>query len=143
MTAICQLCGIVVRADNAPMIITPPPGIDADGAKVVLEISLFDKLAGRMTQHLEQHEFQNGEMVAVMFLAAKMYAMTFAESSEDEPEYSALRDAWRTGILQMLQTTTKPVPVFDAGQEPAAGEPANGSGVVESNEQKSARKVSS
>ncbi len=139
MTTICQLCGEIIRADSAAMILNP--GTDAEAARAVAEISLFDRLAGRMSQHLEKHQAENYEMVAVMHLAAKVYAMTWAESPHSEPEFSALRDAWRTGILQMMQTTTKPAAVYDAVA--AAATPPALSSTVESNEQKSERNASS
>lgn len=118
MTAICQICGVTVEASSGPMLLNP--GTDVAAAQAVAEISTFDLLAGRVSQHMERHQAQTLEMIAVMHLAGKVYAMTWAESPGNEPEYSALRDAWRTGILTMLQSTTKPVAVFDSGQATAA-----------------------
>lgn len=138
MTATCSLCGHVVRVESAGMIIDP--GTDPAAAAAVAEISLFDRLAGRMSQHLEEHRDQSAEMVAVMHLAAKVYAMTWAESKDEEPEYSALREAWRTGILTMMQNTSKPVAVYD--DQAAAAAADSGAAVIGSKAQKSVRKDS-
>ena len=121
MTAKCQLCGAVVRAETAGMILNP--GSDPAAAAAIAEISLFDLLAGRMSQHMERHAEQNAEMIAVMHLAGKVYAMTFAESPE-EPEYSKLREAWRTGILQMMASTTMPIAIYDDAAEGNSSAPS-------------------
>ena len=106
MTARCQICGATVEAAGGPMLLNPFDNPEA--AMAIREISTFDLLAGRMHAHLAMcHQDQAAEMAAIMFLAGKVYAMTWAESAE--PEYQALRESWRSGILNMLQSTSNPV----------------------------------
>lgn len=136
MTATCQICGATVAAEGGPMLLNPFNNPEA--AIAIREISTFDLLAGRMHAHIAMfHQDQAAEMSAIMFLSGKVYAMTWAESSD--PEYKPLRESWRTGILNMLQSTTNPVEVQDAAAA------ADSSPVVPSasKEKKSPRNISS
>lgn len=138
MQAACVLCGHIISVNPGPMLIDP--GQNAEVARAVAEISEFDLMAARMVSHLgKEHQNQTREMTAVMHLAAKVYSMTWAESDLEEPNYSALRDAWRKSILNQLETTSQPmtqadaVTVSDGSSIPPSG----------SNEKKSERKASS
>jgi hypothetical protein len=108
MNATCILCGFVARVERSPLLINPGlVGDDPATLAAVQEISEFDLLAGRMMNHIgSAHREHTLEMTAVMHLAAKVYAMTWAEAPGDEPNYSALREAWRKGVLQQMNTTT-------------------------------------
>lgn len=137
MTARCQVCGVTVEADHAPMLIDPRNNPEA--AIAIAEISTFDLLAGRMHAHIAMvHQDQAAEMSAIMFLAGKVYAMTWAESAD--PEYQALRESWRTGILNMLVSKSNPVvevqAVADAEPDSSVAPPSG------SNEKKSERNAS-
>ncbi len=145
MTATCQLCGATITGPQRVAMLLNP-GTDPAAAKAVAEISEFDLLAGRVSQHMEIHQDQAMEMAAIMHLSGKVYAMTWVECPTD-PEFRALREAWRSGILTMLQSTSKPVAVeelpdqADAAVVLPAGLPGVSSGTPEgSNEQNSARK---
>lgn len=146
MQATCILCGYVGRVDRSPMLLNP--GSDPATAAAVAEISEFDLLASRMMTHIGlKHEQHSLEMTAVMHLAAKVYAMTWAESPQEEPNYSALREAWRKGVLQQMNTTTVPAAAIDVVtvQADAEAEPGGGSsplGTSGSNEKKSSRNAS-
>jgi hypothetical protein len=120
------------------------PGRDPVTAAAIAEISTFDLLAGRMSEHLNEHAEQAAEMMAVMYLAGKVYAMTWAESPQSEPEFSALRESWRTGILEMMKSTTAPVAILDQGQtvEDAAAPEGDSSDPSTENVKKSVRKAS-
>ena len=114
--------------------------LDPEAAIAIRDISTFDLLAGRMHAHVAMfHQDQAAEMSAIMFLSGKVYAMTWAESSD--PEYKPLRESWRTGILNMLQSTMNPVEVHDP-DAPAADSSTAPLSPSASKEKKSVRKTS-
>lgn len=134
MTSTCQLCGATVSAERAPMLLNPVRNPEA--AVAIAEISTFDLMAGRMHAHIAMfHQDQAADMSAIMFLAGKVYAMTWAENPD--PEYALLRESWRTGILTMLQSTSNPIAVQDvaADASPSSSDAAPSG----SNEKKSVR----
>lgn len=101
MTAVCQICneGIVSRE------VIPRPG-DEPGA---VELQNFDILAAFVLAHITaRHERQAREAMAVANLAAKVYAMTHAESMD--LHYSDLRGSWSSAILKELTKTYAPAP---------------------------------
>jgi hypothetical protein len=141
-SAICDLCGQVLYGMRPPgLIINPNAPLDPDRevqAELMMDLSEFDILAGRMAQHIgERHPQHQNEMAAVGFLAAKVYAMTW--TSSQTPEFDALRESWRKVFLeemtkQRARQTGAPA-MADSSTAPA-GTPAG------SYEKKSERNVS-
>jgi hypothetical protein len=141
MQATCLLCGHIARVERSALLLNP--GTDPATAAAVAEISEFDLLASRMMTHIGMaHEHEALEMSAVMHLAAKVYAMTWAEQPSAEPNYSALRDAWRTGVLHQMSMTSKPAMTVDQTDAAEPGANSSGGALPVSNVKKSARNAS-
>lgn len=132
MTATCALCARTFVIDKpyfGPLPETDPEALAAH------RLSEFDLLAGKMMQHLgETHERQLSEMTAVMHLAAKVYAMAWA--NEEDADFTAIRESWRTTTMTAI---SDPQAVYAAGAAASAESADSGAG---SNSKKSARKDS-
>jgi len=110
MTAVCQLCSEIVIGLEAsgPVLIEAP-----EEALALRDIQNFDLLAAAMMQHIMQRHGQPSritpedakvspawELMAVSTLAAKVYAMTHAESAI--ANFAELRKSWRAAIMRQL-----------------------------------------
>jgi hypothetical protein len=104
MIAFCQKCGQLVRGRQ-----TADVGL-SDSQKAAARIQDFDTLATAMLGHInERHtERETGapsslqeELSAVMYLSGKVYAMSHAQSTDDE-HFAELRDAWRAAITAVF-----------------------------------------
>lgn len=140
MTASCQLCGQIIRAEVThgrydAIVTSEEQRVLIEAARQVRE---FDLLAGFMANHISllHREPQALEMAAVANLAAKVYAMTHAESATT-PGFEKLRESWRTTILAQLSGVD--FQATGGGATPATGAASPSD---ESNEKKSARKDS-
>lgn len=128
MIATCAICGESVVTHAAPRLIEPGPSAEQRIAfDALAKIAEFDLLAGLFSQHLEAHPAHDEEMIAVMSLAGKMFAMKHAIGFS--PEFDALRASWRTGIMQMFETLVPPAQAeASAGSDSSASSPdASGS----------------
>ncbi len=103
MTAICQICSEFVLGIEVPV----PPIILDESAAAERQLQNFDLLAKAMMLHiLSRHQAVDPsksyaiEMMAISELAAKVYAMTFAGSSDKNFEH--LREAWKAGVMGAL-----------------------------------------
>lgn len=141
MTAACQLCGQIISADAVVNVLLTP----GEDAMAALNVAEFDLLAGRMAQHLSAvHPRESAQAAKVMFLAGKVYAMTWAESGT-EPNFKRLRSAWRKTIFHDLTEAYRDEPA-DALALPLDTGAAGKEGSEEpsgSNEKKSSRNFSS
>lgn len=137
MTGTCQLCGQTLFGGMST--ITLNPGATEEEhqkSQALADISDFDLLASRVAQHINEHHRREAqEMSAVMFLAGKVYAMTYGESST-EPNFKKLRVSWRKAIMAQLFESRDDDQA--AGETPAAGDSAAPAGEA-SNEKKSVR----
>lgn len=137
-SARCEICGLVLYANTPPVIILHRQQPSVAEAQGMADVAEFDLLAGDMAVHLgSKHPDHTAEMAAIGFLASKVYAMTWAESTTGN--FRALRKAWRTAVLTELAKERN---------QPAAGAEADGSSASAdappsgSNEKKSVRNVS-
>lgn len=141
MTCTCQMCGQALFGGMSAITLTVPATLEEDQkSRAVGDIADFDLLAARVAQHInEHHRRQAQEMSAVMFLAGKVYAMTYAESST-EPNFKKLRVSWRKAIMSQL-FEGRDDDDQAAVEAPAAGSAAAPAGEA-SNEKKSVRNAS-
>lgn len=94
-SATCQICGAKISVENIAM------GTN-EASREIEDISEFDLLAHRMVTHLSgQHRKQASEQIIVGMLASKIYAMTWAESQDEN--FDTLRNSWRKAIFDQLQ----------------------------------------
>lgn len=138
MTCTCQLCGQPLFGGMSTIMLDPG-GTPEEHQKsqALADIADFDLLAARVAQHINEHHKRREaqEMSAVMFLAGKVYAMTYGESST-EPNFKKLRVAWRKAIMAQLFESRDDDQGAD--EAPAAGDSAAPAGEA-SNEKKSVR----
>jgi hypothetical protein len=101
MIAFCQKCGQLIRGRQ-----TADVGLTGE-QKAAARIQDFDSLAAAMLGHINERHTQPEtgaassamqELSAVMYLAGKVYAMSLAQSTDDE-HFEALREAWRAAIM--------------------------------------------
>lgn len=135
---ICQLCHQMVFGPSVAIIGQDPNSQLSEEQRTKLaEMQKFDLLAGAMFKHiLESHQRPHAmEMNAVGFIAAKVYAMCFAESKFID-NFNAIRTLWRRTFIDEL---AKRGQAADCETGPNGSAEADPSG---SNEKKSERKVS-
>ncbi len=102
MTAACELCGELISGREVRFMNGGSPIDPKSMDPEAIAIQNFDLLAAAMTHHLSlRHQKETGEeMMAIMHLAAKVYAMTWSTSSVEN--FDALRKAWRSAIVTEL-----------------------------------------
>jgi len=98
MIAACCICGELLTGKTTAEEVIIAVTVEQ---KAAAEIMDFDKLAATVVNHLTQRHRREGlELAQCANLAAKVYAMTHVQSSEEK--FAQLRAAWREGIMQML-----------------------------------------
>jgi len=129
MSAACELCGELVFSGKKFATV-----LDFE-MQAKYDLQEYDLLAASMSQHLFKHPREHREMMAVMALAGKLYAMKWGASTIT-PNFERLRESWRAGIFDALKKTIQPAAASPAeASDSSEGEPG-------SNVKKSARKDS-
>lgn len=110
MIAFCSKCTQLIRGKEHNL-----HGLDLTPEQVgAARVQEFDSLAAAMLGHINQRhtDREKGaeaslqeELSAVMYLAGKVYAMSLAQSTDDE-HFEALREAWRASIFAALALTS-------------------------------------
>jgi hypothetical protein len=123
MTASCQLCGKLIEGK-----FIPAPG-DPMG-----QLQAYDSLSAHMWAHIsDDHRPQMEEGMLVQRRAAKMYAMNWADHTE---EMIGVKQEWRQHMLIAMSVTTRAEGDVPPDDQAAAG------GAAGSNEKNEARKRS-
>lgn len=104
MIATCEICGQIIRGREVPLMIIGSDVEEHRAMKAGSELQDFDLLAAAVANHLMNfHPQHAAEMAAIQFLAAKVYAMTWAhDHTINENTFNKLRDSWKTGIMHGL-----------------------------------------
>jgi hypothetical protein len=101
MIAACEICGELLTGRPTGPALVPT----TDEQRAAVDLQEFDLLASAVANHMSlRHEPHGMNMMACANLAAKVYAMTQARSSDER--FETLRDSWKAGILKALFETT-------------------------------------
>lgn len=123
-SATCQICGQLIYGRSLLMV--DANQLTMSEQKQIADLQEFNSLAGQMTGHISNmHPEHAREMAAIGFLAAKVYAMTWAESITED--FGPLRKSWRTVFLQEMAkertqaTAAAPAPTASDGNSDGTG----------------------
>ena len=133
MSAACELCGELVFSGKKFATV-----LDFE-TQAKYDLQEFDLLAASMSQHLFKHPQEHREMMAVMALAGKVYAMKWGASTIT-PNFERLRESWRAGIFDALDRIVRDQTIQPAASPAEASDSSEGE--PGSNVKKSARKDS-
>jgi hypothetical protein len=123
MSTRCQLCGTIVQGNVF--------SVDTEQGRLMA----YDSLATYMWFHISDHHGdQMQEGMLVQRRAAKMYAMNWADHSD---EMIPVKQAWRQHMLLAMSVTTR-----REDQVPAEDQPSSDAAALGSNEKKSPRNTS-